>query len=207
MSLRGYAYCLLAAIVLPAAPLAAGVSLQYGGPVGQVAEYRLATTMTGHQVSLGQRRPIAAEAEWELREEVLSRDPDGTTALRLTARLVKMKDPTGAFSGCLASPPPLQLHLSPTGEVLASAPEGEGAGMRERALASLLAQPLSVCLPAEPVEVGVPWRWEKEGASQENTEVALESPAGSHTFSLELEAEVTFDLRLHRLNGAPVAPA
>jgi hypothetical protein len=275
MLLRARAWCLLAAVALPASPLAAGVSLHYGGPAGQVAEYSLMTKMTGHQVSLGERRPIAAEAEWELREEVLSRDPDGTFTVRLTPRLVKIKDPTSAFNGRLANPPPVQLRLSPTGEVLASAAEGEAAtGMLERALASLLAQPLSVVLPAEPAEIGVPWRWEKEGASQENTllevdearqrarlvgtartplavsersealgletrltgsqtqtstldllleaglplrhqgtstlqsntEVVLEPSAGPHTFSLELQATVVFDLRLLRLNGAPVAP-
>jgi hypothetical protein len=276
MSFRARVWCLLTAVVLPAPPLAAGVSLHYGGPVGQVAEYRLTTRMSGYQVSLGERRPIAAEAEWKLREEVLSCDADGSVTVRLTPRLVKMKDPTGAFNGRLANPPPVQLRLSPTGEVLASAIEGEAAtGMLERALASLLAQPLSVVLPAEPAEVGVPWRWEKDGASQENTllevdearrqarlagtattpltlsersealgletrltgsetqtstldllleagvplrhqgtstlrsntEVTLESPDGPRTFSLELEATVAFDLRLLRLNGAPVAPA
>lgn len=278
MSLHARACGVLVAICLAASPLSARVSLRYGGPVGQVAEYRLTTKMTGHQVSLGQRRPIAAEAEWEVREEVLSRDPDGATTRRLTARLVAKKDPTGAFTGGPSGLPVLEVRVSPTGEVLASAPEGAGtAGMLERALASLLARPVPVMLPAAPAEIGVPWRWERDGASQENTllavdesacggraritstgtaplalaeqsealglgtrltgsetqtstldllleagvplrhqgksvvqsnaEVALESPAGSHTFSLALEATVAFDLRLLRLNGAPVTPA
>ena len=170
---------MLAALLLAATPALAAGTLTYRGTVGQVAEYRVTTRAVGEQISLGQRRPINVETEYEVREEVLACGADGSLHLQVTGRAVQVKDATHAFNGQRLDLPPLQVHVSARGEILsAGAATPGGAGMQANAAAALLAQSLPMILPPGPVEPGGLWQWERSGASQENrlVEIAGEGP-------------------------------
>jgi hypothetical protein len=171
----------LTAFMVAASPVgrrpAAEVELRYERPLGQVATYRLGLSVTGEQVSLGERLPVRWRAEVEYREEVIARGPGEVLWLRARGRPVVVEDGTGGWRGPLAEPwPELEVRLTETGEVRETslAVGEESANVRRRALVSLMAQPRPVVLPAAPVAVGEEWEWQDGGARQTNRLVGLE---------------------------------
>jgi hypothetical protein len=127
-------------------------------------------------VSLGERRPVRIEAQLELREEVIATGPESTFLLRIRARPLEVKDPTGTF----AKPdqavwPELLLWTTAHGETLTSSPAAadRGAGPFQRSFASLMTTPLTVILPVQEVSVGESWKWEKEGTGQQGRLLSL----------------------------------
>jgi hypothetical protein len=167
----------LTPLALPApAPAAAGVLLRYGGPLGRVAEYRLTLDVTGEQVRLEERRPVRIRAELEFTEEVIAHERGDVLWLRVRARPLEVKDPTGTFvSGGRASWPEVRLRVTRRGEVLEAFLDagGDAAGPPERALASLMMQPAPVVMPTGPVAAGGAWSWERDGAHQSNRLIGL----------------------------------
>lgn len=154
-------------------PTAAAVTLRYQAPVGRVAEYRLTLKARGNQVSLGERRPVRVDAEFELREEVVATGPADSFWLRLQARPMKVRDPSGTFAaGERSRFPETELQVSPQGQVLASQAVS-GNGPFDRAFSSLMMGAGLVVLPTGPVTVGEAWRWEERGVSQESRLVSL----------------------------------
>jgi len=171
----------LTAFIVAASPVgrrpAAEVELRYERPLGQVATYRLGLSVTGEQVSLGERLPVRWRAEVEYREEVIARGPGEVLWLRARGRPVEVEDRTGGWRGPLAEPwPELEVRLTERGEVRETslAVGEEPANVRRRALVSLMAQPMPVVLPAGPVAVGEEWEWRDGGARQTNRLVGLE---------------------------------
>lgn len=156
-------------LLLMAAPPAAAEALTYHGLAGRVAEYRMTVTGTGEQVSLEVRRPVRVEAEYLVREEVVSVQPDGSLWLLVSSKAVKVTDQTGAFGATGGEFPAQRVHVSRRGEVLEAAPvKGESEpGMRARA-AAVLTRPQPVILPEGPAAVGATWEWEKQGGKQTN---------------------------------------
>ena len=161
---------LLAALaaVLLASPAGAQVVLSYQGPTGRVVDYRLSLQASGEQTSLGERRPIAVQAEFELREEVVATGPAGSFLLHVQARALAVKDPTGTFAtGERSRFPEVELLVTHRGEVLSSRIGTAGeTGPFERAFASLMMAPGLVVLPTGPAVVGEEWTWEEAGAFQ-----------------------------------------
>ena len=197
-----YPFAIIAALAVSAAPALPAETLAYRAEAGRVTEYRVTTKARGQQVSLGERRPINVEAEYEVREEVLSTDPEGNARLRVTGRTVSVKDLTRAFGGPRLDLPPVELRLSPRGEILgAGAITPEGApGMRENATAALLAQSLPVIMPSGPVEAGMKWEWVKGEATQTNhlVETTGENPRVARIAS-SARAPVVFEERSEAL--------
>jgi len=188
MRTRKHPLAFIVALAVSAAPALTAETLAYRAEVGRVTEYRVTTKTTGQQVSLGERRPINVEAEYQVREEVLSTDPDGNARVRVTGRTVSVKDATRAFGGPRLDLPPVELRVSPRGEILgagAITPEG-AAGMRKNATAALLAQSLPVIMPSGPVEAGMKWDWVKGDATQTNhlVETTGENPRVAHIASV-----------------------
>ena len=142
-------------------------SLAYRAIPGQTAVYRLTLRATGEQLSLGERRPVRFEAEYEVRERALSVEADGSFWLEASRRLLKVKDPAHLLNGN-GEPTAPRIRLTSRGEVLELASPAATAGLRERAAAALLGQPQLVVLPATPVAAGAAWEWAKEGATQTN---------------------------------------
>lgn len=179
----------LFSLALAPSPAAAEM-LTYRGAVGRVAEYRVTVQATGQQTSLGESRPVRVEAEYAVREEVLSCDAEGNLQLQVTGRVVKVKDTTRAFSNQRLDLPPVLLLVSPRGELLgAEALSGE-TGMRERAAAELLPQFLPVLLPTGPVEPGQTWEGESQGVKQTNR--LLEVKAGRARIASQVRAPLSF---------------
>jgi hypothetical protein len=162
-----------------AGPASASVVLHYSGPVGQVTTYRLSMKVTGRQVNLGSPRPIKAELEYELQEEVVGSDPDGGLLLQVSGRVVNMKDLTGALTGRPQILPLVNVHVSARGEILDPAAT-PAATIDGQALSAFLSQPLPVILPAAAVETGAIWKWEKHGAKQSNTLLSRDGPEMAH---------------------------
>jgi hypothetical protein len=149
------------------------VVLRYRGAPGQVAVYRLSLKAAGEQVSLGERRPINVEAEFELREQVVATGPAESFSLELTATPVKTKDPTGTFGKNEGSrAPKVQVTLTPRGEAAASPLAGNHIGPYQRAFAALMAEP-SVVLPEEAVAVGEVWQSRTAGTYRRSRLVAV----------------------------------
>jgi len=166
----------LPALAALAAALAAGqaagaqVLLRYRGPIGQVREYRLSLRAEGEQVSLGERRPVHVEAEFALREEVVATGPADSFVLRVSARALKAKDPTGTFgSGQRSRFPPVEVRLSPRGEILEARPVSPDLlGPAERAFAALMTTTAALpILPEGPVSPGDRWRSQQGKVAQE----------------------------------------
>ena len=168
--------CCALLLLLSVWPLAAAETLTYHGRVGRLVEYRLTFTATGQQISLGVSKPIQVEAEYVLREQVLSVEPDGSLFLQLSGRVTKWEDRTGLFNGQRADLPPTQVHLSPRGEVLEATPVTTGGDpdLRARTAAALFSYPLPTLLPEGPIEIGATWEWEKAGATQSSRLAAVE---------------------------------
>jgi len=156
----------------------AAETLTYHGTEGRVAEYRLTVTATGEQESLGVQRPINVELKYVLREQVQPTSAEGNYTVQLSGQVVSMKDKTSAFGSQRFDLPPMNMQLSPRGEMLSSAfADAQKATLSTRAFTSLLAQPPQVILPEGPVEVGATWEWSKDGATQSNRlQEILESP-------------------------------
>jgi len=165
-----YAVAIVVAMLLPARPGLAAEELVYRGELGRVAEYRVTTKATGRQISLGERRPIEVEAEYEVREEVVACDPDGSFRIQVTGRAVTVNDRSRAFGGQRFEPPPVQIHVSPRGEILGAGaiPEDGLTSLRANAAAALLGQCLPVIMPSGPLEPGDRWEWEEGDAKQSN---------------------------------------
>jgi hypothetical protein len=149
---------LLTTVALFAEAAHASISLRYRGRVGQVATYRLLMKATGEQISLGERRPVSIEAEFELRQQVVATGPLDSFSSELTARPIRIKDPTGTFaSNGRSRSLAVQLTITPRGEVLSTAPLSDNhVGPYERAFAAFLSLP-GVLLPAGSVSVGGAW--------------------------------------------------
>lgn len=184
------AIALLLLLITASAP--ASEILTYRGQVGRVTEYLVTTKATGYQVSLGERKPISVEAEYQVREEVLSCDPDGTFHLQVSGHTAKVKDPTHAFGNQQLDLMPVQMQVSPNGEILrtsAVTPSGLTT-MRENAVAALLAQSLPVVTPSGPVAPGESWEWRSGDVVQTNRLVEL----------------VQEEVRLARISGTARGP-
>ncbi len=188
---RGFPYLVVVALLWVATARAA-TTLRYGGAVGQAAEYRLTATVNGQQTSLGERRPLHAEMEWELRQAVVSVEPDGTRVVEQTGRLLRLRDTTGALGAKPEPLPRVRLRISPTGEVVPPAGgSGDTGGLQSRMLAALLAQPLPLVLPSDPVDPGACWAWEKGRARQTNTLVRVADGAAELTSQSRAPIDVT----------------
>jgi hypothetical protein len=163
-------------------PTPAATRLAYHPPVGQVASYVAVFEVSGEQVSLDERRPVKVHAEVELREEVIAQEADGSSWLRVSGKLLKVRDASGTFGvGQHGDWPEVEVRVSPRGEVLEARPgSAEGwpkassgsprdrPGPLQRAFADMLREPAAVVLPEGPVAVGEAWRWEANGAWQSN---------------------------------------
>jgi hypothetical protein len=110
------------------------------------------------------------EAEYQVRQEVLSCDPDGSFHVQVTGHLVRTKDPTRTFGNQRLDLSPVEMHVSPRGEVLrANAISRDGlTTIRENTTAALLAQSLPVITPSGPVAPGASWEWRNGNAMQTN---------------------------------------
>jgi hypothetical protein len=161
--------CASAVLAQPAAPY----QLAYGGRLGETAVSRLILTAEGEQTSLDERRPVRLEAEYELRERVVSVEPDGSFRIEVNSHLVRAKDPSHLLNG-YGDPKPQQVRVSARGEMLEVAPSADGAGLRERAATALLGQPQLVVLSEGSMEAGAAWDWAKEGRTQTNRLVAVQ---------------------------------
>ncbi len=141
------ALCALALVTSALAPATrAGSLLRYGGHRGQVAVYRLSLSATGQQVSLGERRPVAVEAEFELREEITATGPAGAITARIVPVVISTRDSASAFgNGERSIFPTIEVTIDERGQVLATQPlSDEHVGPYQRAFASLMAAPGAV---------------------------------------------------------------
>jgi len=163
-------------------PPVLGVELRYDPPLGEAARYRVTLKVEGEQVSLGERLPVAWEAEAEVTEEVVARESDGSFWLRTTARLRDVTGGNGAFAnGAPTAWPEVRLHLSQRGEVLetARADIAGALGVREQALASLISESNPIILPNGPVQSGDEWQVEAGAARQSNRFLSLKGEGDS----------------------------
>jgi len=154
--------------------------LRYRGRRGQVAVYRLTLTAKGEQISLGERRPINVEAEFELREEVTATSAADTMTVKIAPRVIRTRDSAGAFgNGERSRFPEVEVTMNALGEVLEARPlSDEHIGPYQRAFASILASP-GIILPTGPVVAGDRWTWEQGGARQASRFVGMsQSPWG-----------------------------
>lgn len=188
----------LAPLGTPAATSApAGVLLRYGGPLGRVAEYRMTLDVRGEQVSLEERRPVRIRAELAFTEEVIAHERGDVLWLRVRARSLEVKDPTGTFaSGGRGSWPEVRMRVTRRGEVLETFLDAGGgtAGPPERALASLLAQPAPVVMPTGPATAGAAWSWEREGARQSNRLIEVRGEGARQLARIESTGSAPIEL-------------
>ncbi len=189
------ALCLLLTVALLAEAAHARISLRYRGRVGQVATYRLLMKATGEQTSLGERRPVSIEAEFELRQQVVATGPLDSFRSELTARPISIKDPTGTFaSNGRSRSLSVQLTTTPRGEVLSTSPlSSNHVGPYERAFADLLSLP-DMLLPADPISIGSAWESNSPQGGQRSRLISTrQSPFG---LVARIETTATAPLRL-----------
>jgi hypothetical protein len=187
--------CLLAALSLLANAADASISLHYRGRVGQVTVYRLRLRAAGEQISLGERRPVHIDAEFELRQQVVATAPADSFSTDITVSPVSIKDPTGTFDAngrtrSLA----VRVAITPQGEVLSTVPLSDNhAGPYQRAFADLLSHP-DVLLPADPISVGDVWeRRSPQGGQRSRLVATRQSPFG---LVAHIETTATAPIRL-----------
>jgi hypothetical protein len=178
MNSIGFALALFAtSLTSICGPAPGRVELRYRRPLGQVATFRLSLQVEGEQVSLGERRPVNMRAELELSEEVVAQERDGVLWLRVRARPVEVRDPTGTFRGMSDRWPEMRVRITPRGELLDVSP---AVGQPKpdplaRAFMSLTAQPAPAILPpCGGARAGQQWDWRKGGATQTNVLVGVD---------------------------------
>ena len=173
----------------------AGSLLRYGGHRGQVAVYRLSVSAVGQQMSLGERRPVSVEAEFELREEITATGPAGAITARIVPVVISTRDSAGAFgNGERSIFPTIEVTIDERGQVLATRPlSDEHVGPYQRAFASLIAAPGAV-MPTGPAMVGDSWTWESDGSRQTSRLAAVRH--GSYGVVARVETAMTAPIRL-----------
>ena len=179
------------------APAPGRVELRYRRPLGQLAKFRLSLQVEGEQVSLGERRPVNMRAEMELSEEVIAQEREGVLWLRVRARLVEVRDPTGTFSGLGDRWPETRVRMTSRGELLEVSPaSGEpGTDPLARAFVSLLAQPGPVVLPPSGgARAGEEWEWEDCGSRQRNSLVGVEGEGDQRIAHLSSDSSAPLEL-------------
>jgi len=192
------ALAVLAAVVSPAGAAAPpGIELEYRRPLGQVAEYRLFIDANGEQTALEERRPVRLSAELALTEEVIAQGKDGALWLRVGARAVEVKDPSGTFgTGKRGDWPEVRVRMTRRGEVLdVSLATGEHRpGMAERSFVSLMAQPAPVILPPGRVAVGDEWEWQSGEARQRSRLVEVSGEGAKRVARIASESQSPLEL-------------
>lgn len=192
------ALAVLAAALSPAGAAApSGIELEYRRPLGQVAEYRLFINANGEQTALEERRPVRLSAELALTEEVIAQGKDGALWLRVGARAVEVKDPSGTFgTGRRGDWPEVRVRMTRRGEVLdVSLATGEDRpGMAERSFVSLMAQPAPVILPPGRVAVGDEWEWESGEARQRSRLVEVSGEGAKRVARIASESQSPLEL-------------
>ncbi|MCJ7821939.1 MAG: hypothetical protein MUQ26_02460 [Armatimonadetes bacterium] len=192
------AVAVLAAVLSPAgAAVSQGIELEYRRPLGQVVEYRLFIDASGEQTALEERRPVRLSAELALTEEVIAQGKDGALWLRVGARAVDVKDPSGTFAtGKRGDWPDIRVRMTPRGEVLdVSLATGEDRpGMAERSFVSLMVQPAPVVLPLHPVAVGDEWEWESGEARQQSRLVEVSGEGANRVARIASESQSPLEL-------------
>ncbi len=182
----------------PGAAEETGTALTYTRPLGQKARYRLTLEARGEQISLGERLPVRWQAEFELSEEVIALEQDGSLWLRVIGRSLTTKDSNGVFaSGLPRGWPPMDLHVSKLGEtieVALSSPSDPEIGARERAFLTLAAQPPTIILPDQKVQPVDKWQWESQGAHQTNRLLSLTGPEDSLVATIESSGDAPLNL-------------
>ncbi len=187
---------------LPTSPSETGSSLTYTRPLGQKARYHLTLVARGQQISLGERLPVKWQAEFELCEEVIAQEPDGSMWLRLTGRTLTTKDSNGVFaSGLPRTWPSMSFHVNKLGETIevkSSSPIDSDVGIREEAFLMLAAQPPTIVLPDRKIQPEEEWRWESLGAKQTNRLLSLAGKG--ETLVATLESYGSIPLRLEEVS-------
>ncbi len=162
-------------------PPVAGAILRYDRPVGQVARYHVALDVRGAEVSLDERIPVRWKAQFDLSEEVIAREPDGSFWLRVVSSPMVSTDGNGVFANDAAMRwPVVRLHISQRGELLEPVqPEtNDQSRAVERALASLITEAGPVTFPENPVLPRSRWTSQCAEATQTNRLVALKGAPG-----------------------------
>ena len=192
------ALAVLAAALSPAGAAApSGIELEYRRPLGQVVEYRLFINANGEQTALEERRPVRLSAELALTEEVIAQGKDGALWLRVGARAVEVKDPSGTFgTGRRGDWPEVRVRMTRRGEVLdVSLATGEHRpGMAERSFVSLMAQPAPVILPPGRVAVGDEWEWQSGEARQRSRLVEVSGEGAKRVARIASESQSPLEL-------------